>query len=179
MDLQIEHRPALDDALRRDLVRIWVDATNAGGALGLVAPTDADAAEALAGPTWARVQSGTDDLVVGRLDGRLVGWYVLEARGGPLSPHWRTLKRLQVHPDLQGHGHGRALLASADDVGARLGLRALHLTVRGGTGTESFYLRNGYREVGRLPGALRLADDDLRDELHLWRELGEARRPLG
>ncbi|MFP5218608.1 MAG: N-acetyltransferase family protein [Actinomycetes bacterium] len=178
MDLQIEHRPALDDALRRELVRIWVDATNAGGALGLVAPTDDAAAQVLARPTWARVEAGTDDLVVGRLAGRVVGWYVLEARSGPLSPHWRTLKRLQVHPDLQGSGYGSALLVSADDVGTRLGLRALHLTVRGGTGTEAFYLRHGYREVGRLPGALRLSEDDLRDELHLWRDLkGTPGRP--
>lgn len=171
MDLRIEHRPALDDALRHELVRIWVEATNAGGALGLVAPTDEAAAQVLAAPTWTRLEAGTDDLVVGLLGDRVAGWYVLEARGGPLSPHWRTLKRLQVHPDLQGCGHGRALLGSADEVGARLGLRALHLTVRGGTGTEAFYLRHGYREVGRLPGALRLADDDLRDELHLWRDL--------
>jgi hypothetical protein len=43
--------------------------------------------------------------------------------------------------------------------------------VRGGTGTEGFYLAHGYREVGRLPRALRLAPGDDRDELHLYREL--------
>lgn len=169
--LQVDDEPELTDDLRAELVAVWVAATNAGGALGLVAPTTPEQAEVLAGPTWQRVCDGLDVLVVGRLDGRLVGWCVLESRGGPLSPHWRSLKRLQVHPDLQGAGHGRALLAAAEQAAARRGLRAVHLTVRGGTGTERFYLAVGYREVGRLPGALRLADDDLRDELHLWKDL--------
>jgi GNAT superfamily N-acetyltransferase len=171
VDLEIEHGPVLDAALRHELLRIWVEATNAGGALGLVAPTTPEDAELLAGPTWARVERGVDDLVVARHRGRVAGWYVLESRNGPLSPHWRTLKRLQVHPDLQGRGVGSALLDSAVDVAVALGLQALHLTVRGGTGTEAFYLRQGYREVGRLPGALRLGPGDLRDEIHLWREV--------
>ena len=171
MPLTIDAAPVLDAALEAALVRTWVDATNAGGALGLVAPTDATAAAALARPTFDRVRAGTDVLVVGRDGDEVVGWYVLEGRGGPLSPHWRTLKRLQVHPELQGRGHGAALLRSADDVGRALGLEALHLTVRGGTGTEAFYLRHGYRVVGRLPGALRLAPGDDRDELHMWRDL--------
>jgi GNAT superfamily N-acetyltransferase len=169
--LSIDAAPVLDAVLEAALVRTWVDATNAGGALGLVAPTDAAAAQVLAGPTFARVRAGSDALVVAREGEQVVGWYVLESRGGPLSPHWRSLKRLQVHPDQQGRGHGSALLRSADDVGRGLGLEALHLTVRGGTGTEAFYLRHGYREVGRLPGALRLAPGDSRDELHMWRDL--------
>jgi hypothetical protein len=43
--------------------------------------------------------------------------------------------------------------------------------VRGGLGLERFYDRLGYREVGRLPGALRVAADDDRDEILMWRAL--------
>jgi GNAT superfamily N-acetyltransferase len=181
--LRVLHRPPLTDRLRAELVEVWVAATNAGGALGLTAPTDAAAAEQLAQPLWQRLGAGIDELVVGRLPepgdegaGRLAGWYVLERREGPLSPHWRTLKRLQIHPAHQGQGHGSALLNSADDVARRLGLEALHLTVRGGTGTERFYLARGYREVGRIPRALRLTADDVRDEIHLHKDL-RAPRP--
>lgn len=169
--LQVDDVPELTARLRAELVEVWVAATNAGGALGLVAPTTAEQAEVLAGPTWQRLHAGLDVLVVGRLDSRLAGWCVLESRGGPLSPHWRSLKRLQVHPELQGRGYGRQLLRSAEDAAARRGMEALHLTVRGGTGTERFYTAHGYREVGRLPGALRLTPGDDRDEIHLWKQL--------
>ena len=169
--MDLEHAPALTPALRAELVGTWVAATNAGGALGLVAPTTPEVADELAGRMWTRLQDGRADLVVGREDGAVVGWFVLEAREGPLSPHWRTLKRLQVHPDRQGQGLGSRLLRHADVVARQLGLEALHLTVRGGTGTEAFYLRHGYALVGRLPSALRLAPGDDRDELHLWRDL--------
>lgn len=179
MQLQVEHRPVLTAELRTAMVEIWVAATNAGGALGLVAPTSAEAAEVLAGPTWRRLQDGVDDLVVGRLGDRVVGWLVLESRSGPLSPHWRTLKRLQVHPDVQGRGFGAVLLAAASDAAREIGLDALHLTVRGGTGTERFYAARGYREVGRLPNALRLGPGDDRDEIHMWLDLPAAETPDG
>lgn len=178
--LQVDDAPALTSALRDELVEVWVAATNAGGALGLLAPATAADAEVLAAPTWQRLLDGHDLLVTGRLGGRLAGWCVLESRSGPLSPHWRTVKRLQVHPELQGRGHGGQLLAAAEQAARRRGLTALHLTVRGGTGTERFYLARGFREVGRLPGALRLAAGDDRDELHLWKDLagGEGAPPL-
>lgn len=38
-----------------------------------------------------------------------------------------------------------------------LGLEQLHLAVRGGMGLEGFYARLGWREIGRWPGALRMA----------------------
>jgi GNAT superfamily N-acetyltransferase len=169
--LQVDDAPELTPALRAEMVENWVAATNAGGALGLRAPTTPQQAEVLAAPTWRRLEQGDDALVVGRHGGRLAGWFLLESRSGLLSPHWRTVKRLQVHPQLQGRGYGQALLTAADDVGRRLGLDALHLTVRGGTGTERFYVARGYTVVGRLPGALRLAAGDDRDEIHLWKDL--------
>lgn len=93
--LEVDDAPALTPASYGEPVACWVAATDAGGTLGLLAPTTPQAAELLAG-----------------------------------------------------------------------------LTVRGGTGTEAFYLAEGYRVVGRLPGALRLTDGDDRDELHLWKDLG-------
>jgi GNAT superfamily N-acetyltransferase len=177
LTLDVEHAPELTPRLRNELVEVWVAATNAGGAVGLLPPTDAAAAAELAEPLWRRVERGQDALVVGRVDGRVAGWFVLVDSGFVLHRHWRTLKRLQLHPELQGRGHGSALLAAADDAGRRLGLDALHLTVRGGTGTEQLYTRHGYREVGRLPGALRVAVGDDRDEIHMWRVLAEGPRP--
>lgn len=175
MTLQVEHDPALTPSLRAELVEVWVAATNAGGAVGLLPPTDSARAQELAGPLWQRLLAGADALTIGRVQGRLAGWFVLVDSGVVLHRHWRTVKRLQVHPDLHRRGYGSQLLLAADRAGRRQGLAALHLTVRGGTGTERWYARHGYREVGRLPGALRISDGDDRDEIHMWRVLRAAR----
>jgi GNAT superfamily N-acetyltransferase len=85
-----------------------------------------------------------------------------------LKDHWRILKRVMVVPDTQGRGYAAALMREAAAVGRKLGLSALQVTVRGGQGIEGFYARLGYREVGRLPGALRVAQGDDRDEILMW-----------
>ena len=46
-----------------------------------------------------------------------------------------------------------------------MGLEQLHLAARGGMGLERFYAKLGWREIGRWPGALRLAPGDDCDEV--------------
>lgn len=46
-----------------------------------------------------------------------------------------------------------------------LSLEQLHLELRSGQGLEGFYESCGWQEVGRWPGALRLAAGDDRDEV--------------
>ena len=48
---------------------------------------------------------------------------------------------------------------------ALMGLEQLHLAARGGMGRERVYAKLGWREIGRGPGALRLAPADDRDEV--------------
>jgi GNAT superfamily N-acetyltransferase len=81
-------------------------------------------------------------------------------------PHWGTVKRVQTRPDFRGRGIGTALMHRVREVARdELGLEQLHLEARGGEGLEDFYGRLGWREIGRWPGALRLAPDDDRDEI--------------
>lgn len=169
--LRTEVDPPLLAALREQLLEIWVDTTNAGGALGLLEPADARSAAPVAEATWRRIESGRDALVVLREDEAPVGWVVLSSNASPLEQHWRTVRRLQVRPSRQGRGYGGALLRAAEDHARRLGLEALHLTVRGGTGTERFYERHGYAVVGTIPRALRVAPGDDRDQLYLVKPL--------
>ncbi|MDQ4065698.1 MAG: GNAT family N-acetyltransferase, partial [Actinomycetota bacterium] len=63
------------------------------------------------------------------------------------------------------------LLDAIDDYAIALGLEQLHLTVRGGTGTEAFYMRHGYEHVATLPAIIRVAPGDDRDELYLIKKL--------
>jgi hypothetical protein len=61
---------------------------------------------------------------------------------------------------------GSALMTSARQISQQeIGLEQLHLAARAGMGLERFYARLGWREIGRWPGALRLAAGDDRDEV--------------
>lgn len=172
-ELRVELDPELTDGLRARLLEIWTDVSNAGGAVGFVPPVTTDDIRAVADPALRRVGEGEDHLAVASSDGRPVGFLFLTQRPGPLFRHWATLKRLQVDPSLQGGGIGGRLLREAEGLAReRLGLEQIHLTVRGGTGTEAFYLRHGYEEVARLPGLIRVAPGDDREEIYLIKHLG-------
>ena len=153
--------------LREQLLEMWVDVTNAGGAVGFTAPADASAVAATLDAALDRVAAGTDLLGILRQDGTAVGMAFLVEPGSALRRHWRTILRLMVRPELQGRGAGRLLLEGLHLSAAGLGLEQLMLTTRGGTGVEGFYERFGYSIVGRHPGAIRLAPGDDRDEIIL------------
>ncbi|MDQ3956930.1 MAG: GNAT family N-acetyltransferase [Actinomycetota bacterium] len=149
---------------------MWVDVSNAGGAVGFPPPppeiTPADVAP-VAESTFRRIRDGDDHLVVAYDSDAIVGFAFLEHRPGPLFRHWATIKRLQVHPARQGRGLGTALLLATHDLARSIGLEQLHLTVRGGTGTESFYASHGYELLARIPDAIRIAPGDTREELYM------------
>jgi GNAT superfamily N-acetyltransferase len=155
----------VDGALHAALLSCWTDVVNAGGAVGFVAPvTRADVAPWL-DATLVAVRNGRDALCVLEVDGEPAGFAVLVADDSPLKPHWCTVRRVQVHPSRQGDGLGRALMRGVQEIARARGWEFLQLSVRGGTGTEAFYAGLGYAEVGRFPGALRLAPGDDRDEI--------------
>ena len=164
--------PPLTDELRERVLALWTGVSNAGGAVGFVPPVTADDVRPLMDRTLAGVDDGIDRLLAAFDGDELVGLLFLVSNRFALKEHWRTVKRVMLSPHHQGRGHGSALMAEAAAVGRRMGLDALHLTVREGAGTEKFYERLGYREVGRLPGALRVAAGDDRDEIHMWLPLG-------
>ncbi|MEU8226434.1 GNAT family N-acetyltransferase [Kribbella sp. NPDC048915] len=162
---------ALDPGLRADLLDTWVAVTNAGGAVGYVAPAPVDRiAENLDG-ALGRVASGLDLLGVLHNGERYVGMGMLVGRGSALQAHWRTVLRVMVHPDCQGTGAGRILMEGLRGSAVDLGLEHLQLTIRDGLGLENFYGPLGYRVVGRHPRAIRVAPDDYRDEIMLVLDL--------
>ncbi|MDP9066802.1 MAG: GNAT family N-acetyltransferase [Actinomycetota bacterium] len=159
--------PPLTDELVGELSEVWLDVTKAGGAVG-GAPTATRAdLQPVIDDALGRIRSGRDHMVLARIGDRVVGFAFLTFRPGPLFRHWATVKRLQVHPALQGRGLGGRLLDEVARVARELGLEQLHLTVRGGTGTEGFYERHGYRIMARFPEVIRLAPDDTRDEIYM------------
>jgi GNAT superfamily N-acetyltransferase len=163
--------PEITPSLRAAVLDLWTAVTADGGAVGFATGTPSREIARTAERTLDLVASGHDSLVVA-LDGdQLVAMAFLAANDSRIFAHWRTVKRLMVHPDRQGKGLGSDLVRAVERHGGELGLEQLHLTVRDGTGTDALYARHGYTEVGRVPRAIRLSSDDYRDEIHMVLEL--------
>jgi GNAT superfamily N-acetyltransferase len=164
-DVVVRPVTAVDDALRTDLLTCWTDVTNAGGSVGFVPPVTSDDVAPLLERLLEGVASGRVVLCVLSVDGQTAGFAALVGSSGPLRRHWATVLRVQVHPSRQGQGLGHVLMEGVHEIARARGCEFLHLTARGGTGLDGFYRGLGYREVGRLPGAIRVAPGDDRDEI--------------
>jgi GNAT superfamily N-acetyltransferase len=158
---------SVDEALRRELLTCWTDVTNAGGAVGFVPPVTEDDIAPTLDELVRRVRERRALLALLTVDGVTAGFAVLARANSPLREHWATVLRVQVHPSRQGSGLGRVLMTGVHAIARGEGLEFLHLGAREGTGAAEFYRRLGYEEVGRLPGAIRVAPGDDRDEILL------------
>ncbi len=157
--------PEVDDALRQELLTCWTDVTNAGGAVGFVPPVTEDDVVPLLDKLLEGVRSGRDVVALLTVDGTTAGFASVVGSLSPLRRHWGTVLRVQVHPSRQGQGLGRVLMAGVHRIARERGWEFLHLTARDGAGVDTFYRSLGYVEVGRLPGAVRVAPGDDRAEI--------------
>ncbi len=191
-DARVERVTRIDARLRERLLTIWTDVSNAGGWVGFVPPVDRTRVAPALDAALRRIHDGRDWLIVVRAprpgadagpaaDDPLAverdvvaGFAIVADNDRLLSEHWRWVIRVQVHPDFQGARLGGVLLDGVARIAADAGLEMLHLTVRGGEGLEAFYARNGYREVARIPGAIRVSPGDDRDQVILVHDLRPA-----
>jgi GNAT superfamily N-acetyltransferase len=157
----------VDEELRAEMLRCWTEVSDAGGAVGFVPPVTVEEVAPFLDALVARVNEGRELVALLRVDGEVAGFAVLSLSVSPLRQHWATVLRVQVHPSRQGQGLGRVLMTGVHDIARQRGLEFLHLTARGGTGLERFYKGLGYTEFGRMPGAIRVAPGDDREEIHL------------
>lgn len=153
--------------LRQDIIDCWITVTNAGGAAGFpFPPVDASIVAPVADDLIAGLSPDRSRLIVARAGGALAGWVLLRRHRDPVIAHWGTINHLQTLPACRGQGVGGTLMMSARQIARQeMGLEQLHLAARGGMGLERFYAKLGWREIGRWPGALRLAPDGDRDEI--------------
>ncbi|MFY1678224.1 MULTISPECIES: GNAT family N-acetyltransferase [unclassified Streptomyces] len=168
--------PPVTPELRDGVLALWTDVSNAGGSVGFVPPVDRETVRPELVRHLVAMADGTTRLIVGRdADGRVLATAFLASNTHRLMIHWLWLCTVMVHPDHQGRGLGRGLLAEVERAARSLeGIEAIRLTCRGGAGLERFYAASGYREVGRIPGAIRVAPDDDRDDVIMLLPLGRA-----
>lgn len=166
------HREPFDGAVREEVLDLWCATNDAGGAVGFLpgAPRAA-VTEALATHEESMAAGRAAAVLLREPTGALValGWWV--AGPNPLLAHRRTAYRVMSHPERRGRNLGRLLLAAMHRVAREDGVEVVELGVRGGTGADAFYARLGYREVGRLPGGIRVAPGDDRDDIWMARRL--------
>lgn len=167
MTLTCELDPAIDDELVDGILALWADVSNAGGAVGFVPPVGAEDIRPDLDRSLAAVEAGERRLLVGRDDeGRIAATAFLAYNRHRLMTHWIWLYTVMVHPGHQGKGYGRSLMAAVEQAARGFhGIEAIRLTCRGGTGVDLFYGGCGYKEVGRIPSAIRVAPGDDRDDI--------------
>lgn len=157
-------------AVRRDLTDCWAAVVNAGGA---VIPMDCPlppVTPSMVEPAVERIARGLSPqrsrLLLATVDGALAGWLLLRREPHPLVAHCGVVNHVQTHVRFRGLGIGAALMRGVTGIAREeMGLERLQLTARAGLGLEDFYRRAGWSEVGRWPGALRVAPGDDRDEI--------------
>ncbi|MFD5033269.1 GNAT family N-acetyltransferase [Streptomyces sp. NPDC058220] len=175
MALIFELDPAVDRALSDGIVALWVDVSNADGAVGFVPPVTADDIRPEVIKHLAAMADGHCRLLVGYdEEGAVAATAFLTFNTHRLMRHWLWLYTVMVHPGHQGQGYGRDLMAAAAEAACGFeGIEAIRLTCRGGTGVDRFYASCGYKEVGRVPDAIRVAPGDDRDDITMLLPLNQ------
>ncbi|MET8787948.1 MULTISPECIES: GNAT family N-acetyltransferase [unclassified Streptomyces] len=174
MPLTFTLDPAMTPALRDGVLDLWTDVSNAGGSVGFVPPVAREDIRPELVKHMAAMTEGRTRLLVGHdEDGQVAATAFVTFNTHRLMKHWVWLYTVMVHPRHQGKGYGRDLLAAAAEAVRGLeGIEAIRLTCRGGHGLEHFYGSCGYKEVGRVPGAIRVAPHDDRDDIIMLLPLG-------
>lgn len=156
---------------RGEILRLWQRVNTAGGSVGFFDPApEAELAAAL--DRHVRAVAAGEQVFMAMTAPRsraLLGFAVWH-RGQRMVAHSATLLRVMVEPSQQGRNLGRILMAGCHAVGRDLGIELALLGVRGGSGTDRFYARCGWSEVGRVPAGLRFPDGD-HDDITMARRL--------
>ncbi len=154
-----------------ELTVLWIAVTDAGGSIGLTPPATDAQARPLAAALLDEVRDGQVTLLAAHQGERLVGLVSVYRPPSVRTGHRAYLRRLQVHPDLQGTGLGGRLIEAAHAYAYERGGELAIVEVRDGEGLDGFYRRYGYVEVGRIPDALAFEDGSHRDEVLMAADL--------
>ncbi|MFG2330687.1 GNAT family N-acetyltransferase [Streptomyces sp. NPDC048604] len=167
MALTFELDPAVDAALQDGVLRLWADVSRAGGAVGFVPPVTPEEIRPSLDAHLVAMAEGRTRLLVGYDGaGAVAATAFVTYNTHRLMRHWVWAYTVMVHPSHQGKGYGRDLMAAVErEVRGFEGIDAIRLTCRGGTGADAFYAACGYKEVGRVPAAIRVAEGDDRDDV--------------
>ncbi|NYF99388.1 hypothetical protein [Janibacter cremeus] len=157
---------------REAMLAMWVEVNDAGGAVGFLPGASAQEVAPVLDGYATRTEAGETACVsLNSPVGDLLGFGFVVGSTGQLTRHGATFERIMTDPARRGTNHGALLMAGLHRAARERDVELVTLDYRGGTGLGEFYTRYGYAEVGRVPGALRVAADDDRDGVIMARSL--------
>jgi len=139
-------------AMRDALAEILHACVHAGASVGFVLPFTLDQARAFWDAVGASLDARQRHLLVGRLDGRVVGTVQLVFAPQNNGRHRAEIAKLLVHPQARRQGTARALMRSAETIARQRGLRLLVLDTSTGGAAEPLYRGLGFALTGVVPG---------------------------
>lgn len=161
-----------DGRTRESVLDLWCAVNDDGGAVGFLPGASRSAvAQALSAHEEQMAEGGAAAVLLRATGGSVVGIGFWVAEANPMLAHTRTGYRIMTDPTRRGRNLGRLLLAAMHRAARAHGVELVSVGVRSGLGISRFYERAGYDEVGRVPGAIRVAPGDDRDDIVLARRL--------
>jgi GNAT superfamily N-acetyltransferase len=92
--------------------------------------------------------------LVAELDGKIVGTLILTRNWHPFEAHRAELTTLVVNDGFQGQGISHRLVDATHAHARSMGVEILEVGCRAGAAEEKVYPQFGFKEYGRLPGAI-------------------------
>lgn len=148
-------RFSVDDlyAHETELGQLIHDCVHAGASIGYVLPYElADGVAFWTGKIANSLNGGKLVLLVGFLDGAIVGTAQLDYDTNPNQPHRAEVRKLMVHPDYRREGIARQLMMAIEIEARKLDRTLLTLDTRSGDSAEPLYASLGYHVSGVIPG---------------------------
>lgn len=137
------------------LVEVLLGVVRGGASVGFLADVSAEDADAF----WSAHLANPSNVVLVAVDGdRVVGTGTLALAGMPNGRHRAEVAKLLVHPDAQGRGVGRLLLAALEDEARTHGRRTLVLDTVTGSPAQRLYETAGWTVVGVIDDYADLPD---------------------
>ena len=158
--------PVSGDDLR-DLALLLLDATAAGASVGFLDSTTLDEAT----DWWRKALSDRTILLVTRDGEGITGTVQLRPAPMPNQRHRADVAKLLVHRRARRQGLGGLLMNEIERRARSAGFTLLVLDTKRGDAAESLYRRNGWSEVGFIPGYALNPDGSLCDTVVFYKNL--------
>ncbi|HZS82833.1 MAG TPA: GNAT family N-acetyltransferase [Stellaceae bacterium] len=150
---EIAQIAAIDDpSMRRELLELLADAVEGGASVGFTLPFDRERGISYWGDVACDLVSGLQALLVARDEkGKIVGAVQLGFTTRQNGRHRAEMQKLLVRKSHRRRGLARQLIAAAEDLAAKRGIRLITLDTRLGDEAEVLYQKLDYTRAGIIP----------------------------